>query len=364
MPFHTPYDSVRFPNSDGQFTISLDNADGSAQRNDPHVGVRFTLTPFPGNDQLDANLVSDLDVWPSANHASTATVGTVEIATGYAVFSDDASVPTSARAASLAGYQLIRPGGTPNSLTVTVTDQYGDPFRNAAVSVSSTQDAATEDADNARYPEEVDITVQSNEDGNGDGTPGQTGDDVTGSFNTRRNGQVRIGYAYTGSGVAVERIVPSVAAVTGDNPDTPDTTETDFVLRAGIDAGTAAYVFFANAGNSFESSNDGGTTNNAVDILVVDVHNRAIVVQEGASATSLSAFNPMVYYYDEADVFTVGGADATFEMFERALALTWRNDQAYPAQLKWDSYDRNRPRDRASVELTLSCTEPTALPTS
>ena len=360
MPFHTPFDSVVFPNSDGQFTISLDNADNSATRDDPHVGVRFTLTPFPGNDQLGSNLLSEIAVWPSANHA-TGNSATDPRAVGYAVFSDDASVPTSARAASLAGYQLTRPGGTPNSLTVTVTDQYGDPFRNAAVSVTSSLDNAAEASDNARYPEEVDVTVQSGEN-NADGSGSDS--DTVGSFNTRRNGQVRIGYAYTGSDVAAERVVPSVAEVTGDNPDTPDDTETDFVLRAGIDAGTAAYVFFANAGDSFESSNDDGTTNTAVDILVVDVHNRAIVVQEGATATSLSAFNPMVYYYDDADVFTVGGADATFEMFERALALTWDNDRAYPAQLKWDSYDRNRPRDRANIELTLSCTEPSDLPTS
>ena len=255
VPFHTPYDSVVFPNSDGQFTISLDNADSSAADDDPHVGVRFELTPFPGNDLLGKNLLSDIAVWPSANHATGNSPPTNPRAVGHAVFSDDASVPTSAAAATLASYQLIRPGGTPNSLTVTVTDQYGDPFRNAAVSVLSSLDAAAVADDNARYPEEVDITAQES-----DGT------DVVGSFNTRRNGQVRIGYAYTGSDVAAERIVPSVAQVLGDNPATPDTTETGFVVRAGITAGTAAYVFFADAGGEFESSNDGGTTNNEVDI--------------------------------------------------------------------------------------------------
>ena len=49
--FQTPFDSLVFPNSDGEFTINLTNADTNADSTaDPDVGVRFALAPFIGND--------------------------------------------------------------------------------------------------------------------------------------------------------------------------------------------------------------------------------------------------------------------------------------------------------------------------
>ena len=66
----------------------------------------------------------------------------------------------------------------------------------------------------------------------------------------------------------------------------------------------------------------------------------------------------MVYFYDEEDTFIVGGIGATIEMFEEALAATWVTRGAYPDTVQWESYDYDRPRDRAIWELTLSCEAP------
>ena len=59
----------------------------------------------------------------------------------------------------------------------------------------------------------------------------------------------------------------------------------------------------------------------------------------------------MVYYYDEEDTFVVGGVGATFEMWDEALS------EGDPAQVQWESYEFDRPRDRAVWELTINCSD-------
>ena len=76
----TPFDTVVWPNGDGEYAINLTHPDLNAGSNDNDVGVRFTLRPFaPGNDLLSANLVNDIDVpvfadgSPKPNHADSTT---------------------------------------------------------------------------------------------------------------------------------------------------------------------------------------------------------------------------------------------------------------------------------------------------
>ena len=145
------------------------------------------------------------DIQADGNHASMSEGGVSAI--GRSVFSDDAAKAKYVGGESTASYRIIRAGSTANSVTVTVTDQYGDGYRNAGITVSSTLDGETLADDNARYPEEVDITVQ----------PGEDGDDFVGTFDTRRDGTYRIGYNYTRSDPAVEEITPSVAAIVDDD---------------------------------------------------------------------------------------------------------------------------------------------------
>ena len=337
VAFHTPFDSLMFPNSDGEFTISLTNADTATDRDDPDVGVRFSLTSFSGNDVVDMNLLPDIQA--DANHASV--VGGSAI--GWSVFSDDAAEARSVGGESTASYRIIRPGSTANSVTVTVTDQYGDGYRNAGITVSSGLDNAAPLDDAARYPEEVDITLQEGEDGDNDGN---AGDDFVGTFNTRRNGTYRIGYNYTGEDPAVEEITPSVAAISDDS----ETTEVD--ESADAIPGDPVTVYWASTGIAIKSQPDGDGDATLVDVLVADVRSRAIVVDDSEAGGDVV---PKVYYYDEEDTFVVGGTGATFEMWEEALSATLDDNDAAPAQVQWESYEFNRPRDRAVWELTLTC---------
>ena len=87
------------------------------------------------------------------------------------IFSDDPSDPHSATAES-ESYRIISGSRTPNTVTVKVVDQYGDPQRSVDISVKSNLDdvdvAADSESetgtanlvDGVLYPEQVDVTVQ------------------------------------------------------------------------------------------------------------------------------------------------------------------------------------------------------------
>ena len=344
VAFQTPFDSLMFPNADGEFTVNLTNPDGRSEDSDPDVGVRATITPFDGNDDIEPNLlnaVGDIEVDGDTNHGDVSGRSAVI----WAVFSDDDPSISSVSGESTTEYRIVRASSTANSLTVSVTDQYGDGFRNAGITVSSSLDkdgTVDADPDRARYPEEVDITIQDNEDAtqllDGDDdpipSPGQDDDDEVGTFDTRRNGTYRIGYTYIDDEAVAEIVDPSVAAVPavlGDNPATTDVEEDDFELEAARDAipGDPLLVFWARTGTSVESDLDiDGGDALSLDVLIADVDSRAIVVDESAVANNRNAdgdlqageLTPMVYYYDEEDTFVVGGTGATFEMWEEALA--------------------------------------------
>ena len=181
----TPFDTVVFPNADGELTIDLTHADlnVASGMNDPDVGVKFTVRPFmPGNDFLAANLLSDADDMVVSDETHHAATGLVQIApgvsvpgvTGYVIFSDDPSDPHSVSAES-ADYRIIGGSQTGNSVTVTVLDQYGDGMRNVDVSVDSTLDMAVPANDEASYPEQVDITLGATENADGDTTAAPVG---------------------------------------------------------------------------------------------------------------------------------------------------------------------------------------------
>ncbi len=257
-PFNTPVDTVVWPNGDGEYVVTLTNIDLNAAPavDNTDVGVHFTLTPFTAkNDLIDANLVTG--ILASGNYAATSRVNNVDVASGHVIFSDDASDPHAVTGATSV-YRIIG-GSSGNSVSVKVVDQYGDGMRNVAVSVYSNLDAFDPDDDSVTYPEEVDVTLQAGENGDGDTTAGEgesggaytatsrdattrdgtagyatfvaavpadpgppavaavpakitinpkhvlrqpasfIEDDVEGSFNTRRDGTYRIGYTYTGA---------------------------------------------------------------------------------------------------------------------------------------------------------------------
>ena len=110
-------------------------------------------------------------------------------ATGHVIFSDDCVGSARRRGISHgridSGTGSFRAAEPVNSVTVSVVDQYGDAMRNVAVLASHSDldrhgvadaDGNVDDADvdQVVYPEEVDRTVQTREDYNGNGTLGET----------------------------------------------------------------------------------------------------------------------------------------------------------------------------------------------
>jgi hypothetical protein len=409
-PVQTPMDTVVFPNGDGEYSITLTHPDLNAAPavNNTDVGVTFTLTPFlAANDLISANLLTDVVVNRGTNSAAVTPRPGFDVVTGSVIFSDDASDPHAAAGESSA-YRILA-GRTGNSVTVTVLDQYGDGMRNVHVSTYSDLDviAPTIAApDQVVYPEEVDYTVQSNENANGNDTngedtaaarPGTYGtfvaadptadppipvnrididpraitrmpveigpDDVEGSFRTRRNGSYRIGYTYTGTEAQTETITPESLQIRSVvfNDEDPVDGVVETITRA-QELGSGVSVYWTKSGNSGASAGGRAGSLDFLPVLVPDVPNLTIVANEpGAEADDND--NPMAYFYDEDDTFIVAGVGATFEMFEEALSATYKADGIYVDYVSWQNYVISRPGrvNRTIWELTLSCTDPATL---
>ena len=409
--FQTPMDTVVWPNGDGEYAITLTHPDLNAAPavDNTDVAVKFTLTPFlSANDLISANLLTDVVVSRNTNAASVLALPGFDRVTGYVIFSDDASDPHSVSGDS-AGYRIIAGSRTGNSVTVSVVDQYGDGMRNVEISANSDLDVlAPADAtpDQVVYPEEVDITVQSNENRDGDDTAGETTsvtrsnltyatfvaadatadppiptnrididsraivrlpaevgeDDIEGTFRTRRNGAYRIGYTYIGTSAQTEAITPESIELRSAEFNTNDPVDgvVSEVTRA-QEVGDPVSVYWAKTGNSAASAGGRADNTDFLPALVRDVPNRTIVANEPGAETDTD--NPMAYFYDEDDTFIVAGIGATFEMFEEALSATFKDDGIYVDYVSWQNYVVTRPGrvNRTIWELTLSCTDPSTL---
>ena len=366
--FHTETDTVVWPNLDGEYVITLTNPDLDARNDNTDVAVKFTLTPFVrGNDLITGNRLPNIVVDDDTNEASTAMVGTVDVATGYAIFADDPSDPHSVSADG-GQYRIISGVRNGNSVTVEVLDQYGDPMRGIDISVTSSLDAAAVADDNAAYPEEVDITAQDGET-TGVGDPPPAGDLapseplVAGTaspiraFRTRSNGAYRIGYNYTDDEALTETITPRVIEHQADDPDNPGTNITTRAAEVGTGSEIAS-VYWAKIGVSGTSTFGGSLI--FVPVLVRDVANRTIVVNEDAVGGTTD--EPAAYFYDEDDTFIIDNVGATFEMFEEALSLSLRaGDPCQVNTVMWENYTLTRATnarpgrvDRTIWELTLT----------
>ena len=321
------------------------------------------------------------------------------------IFSDDASDPHSVSGES-ASYRV---GSGGNSVNVKVVDQYGDGMRNVAISVNSNLDvinSTTDNPDQVVYPEEVDITVQAGENRDGDTTAGETTsvdrtnltyatfvaadpsatppipanrididpravargpatigqDDVEGTpFKTRRNGTYRIGYVYTGTSALTETITPEAIQVY-KKPEFNDAGDgvADLETSVAQEVGDPVKAYWAKTGNSSQSDTTSGGDSEPVPVLVPDVANRTIVANEPL-LEGTDTDNPMAYFYDEDDLFIVGGFGVSFETFEEALGLTWKDNKVYPSTVEWENYAFTRPGrvSKTIWRIELSCTEPT-----
>ena len=210
--------------------------------------------------------------------------------TATIVYSDDAPVVTAVSVA-VSPFQSA-PGlniGTGSAATVTVVDQFGRPFKGAGIVMTS-------DNSTSVLPTKARITGG--------------------------NGQVRIGYSYTG-GASAELLTATSGTVTG--------TATAFWVTSSLAEMLAA-----------------------ADVLSADMDDDQVIVDPAGGSVDPTSVN-----YDGNDFFTVDGEPSSIETFEEALGkalarnaeLVAAGQAAETLTLAWSSYVYDDPSDIASFTL-------------
>ncbi len=245
--------------SSGEAVFSVSAADPDPGADSPDVTVTYTLA-------ADANAPS---VTVGADRQSAAT--------GTVVFSDDA--PSIASGSAIVtidtrDYVYMSEPGQANTATVTVLDQYGDPYPGALVALASNLPGVAPDG----------------------GAPSAVG----------RSGSHRFTYRYSGSSGATETLTVSHGAVS------------DSLALSGV---TATVHWMADAG-----IDDGGA---ARSVLGGAVRSKEIVV-DGADG-------PVLLVYDSNDRFNLAAGPATIDAFEAALAAALGRDTP-GVSLAWSNY--------------------------
>ena len=236
-------------NSDGAATFTVDATDVNADATGNRVLVTWAIT---GGDFSS-------DTPPGPNLSITA-----DTARDRVIFSDETPVVTAVKA-TVSPFQSAP--GTGNragtAVTVTVTDQFGRPFKGAGIVLTSANSDSV-------LPTRARIT----------GT----------------NGQVRIGYSYTG-GASSEALT-----ATYPGPDNDIDAADDNVSGTTTMFWVSAYVDTA------------GTNTAAAQVLSVDMNNNQIVYDPDGGTVDPTSVN-----YDSSDYFTVDGTPSTYDAFEEAL---------------------------------------------
>ena len=275
---------------DGSATFTLSARDASANTVGNRVRVEYTVS---GGDFSGATPVG-----PNLDPA--------EEQDGFVIFSDEASVATSV-SVEVAPYQDA-PGANNkagSAATVTVTDQFGKPVKDAGVTLDSNVDAS-EFSTSPRF----------------------TGSD----------GKVRIGYTYTG-GAAVEVVTAS---------HTP--------ARGSALTGTASAFWVA----AWETDDTNNGAQAAAEVLNADLGANEVIIETGTN-------EPGSVSYDSGDFFTVNGDPSSIAAFEEQLDKVLKAKQKATVgggtfggalTLAWRSYDHEDSSDIASF--TLVATLPTS----
>ena len=273
----------------GAATFTVDATDSNPGSIGNRVMVDWTISggDFSGNTPAGPDLTPDP-------------------ATGNVIFSDETAVVT-AISASVAPFQDAPGAGNPagTAVTVTVTDQFGRPFKGAGIVIRSNNSASV-----------LPTTAR-----------------TTGS-----NGQVRIGYSYTG-GASEEELTPTYVGPDGVFGGADDVT------------GTPTKAYWVSA-----FVDTGETNTKAAVILSANLDNDQIVYDPDGGDIDPTSVN-----YDTGDYFILDGAPATYEAFEEALgkgvearnaALAAGNDPSEEFRILFTSYVFDDPSDIAQFTLT------------
>ena len=312
--------SVREPDSSGAFEVTVGYRDPTRQINNGDAQIQVSIQTATGNSLYVVDMTVDTSDPPARVAIPTDAEGTA--VTGLTAdrvqFSDNDSMPTSISAGA-ATWRLRAPRNR-NSLTVSVSDQYGATFRGGTHQVAAT------DTDNA-----------------GDFPTDANGNEYLISTSGRRS----IGYTHTGDAAQQQTVSLALQTrrVTGDNPADPEAVE---------GATATVRVLWADRG----ALNDGDDQ----PILLGDPGSNHVLIDSDGTAGDPAV--PHAYGYGSDDKFVVEGEVVTMDQFEEILA---QHDVSGNAgglivslgTLSWVGFDYNRPNDGATWTIdALSCRAP------
>ena len=311
--------SVREPDSSGSFEITVGYRDPTRHINNGDANVEVTITTATGNALYLVDMTMPMgESTDQADTPQTATGADVTRVEAEQVrFSDNASTPTSIDAGA-ATWRLRAPRNR-NSLTVTVSDQYGATYRGGDHQVAAT-DGENEDD----FP----------------------ADDNENEYAISSSGRRSIGYTHTGTAAQRQTVTVTLQTrrVTGDTPVDPAGVPTDAAATDTVS------VLWADRG-----AENSGTA----PILLGDPGSNHVLID--SDGTDGDPAVPHAYGYGSDDKFVVEGEVVTMDQFEEILSQ--HPDGLIPdlGNLSWVGYDYNRPNDGATWTIDgLSCLAPPA----
>ena len=311
------------PDSSGAFKVRVTNPDplrAGALRDNRDVQVQIVVSPLSGNDLTLADSTTGTII-PSGGNGTESGLANNVVTSRAARFSDN---DPNAAVVSIEPETTLKVLAETdrNSVSVSVVDQYNDPFRppsdgySVVIDPSSiTDDTTTTDVNEA------------------DGA----------SVAIRSFGRGSYGYRYGGGSTpSIETIVVQAATID---------LATDTVSAATTQAATAT-VYWAGLGSVVRE-----TTGQR--IFLADASQRLIAIE----VTGGTAGEPIVYEYGDQDRFVVEGEVVSFEQFEAiitaaptAVSLTGSLDSTTAigdnATLQWDDYRRSGLSRRPTTDAT------------
>lgn len=314
------------PDSDGHIRIVVTNPDPVIGSNNPDFDVsvevrRYEASGVPTNslrfvDTTGASGSSDAGfdaagyLIGEASGSGTGPNGDRRYIGAQAPverFSDNPPAATSISVSPRAAGRVLA-GANQNSVSVTVLDQYGNPYR-AGASYTATNSGA----------------------GDGSQYPGNNNAANSGALTSNSGGRVYFNYNHPVAGVG---------------------TETVAITDADAAAAGTATVIWANVPT-------GASTSVAVALLLADPASRRLFAGDAAA--------PIALAFGDDDSFMVDGTALSYAQFQEVLTVGVSSDPrisfnvtgGQATTLAWEGFNNNRPNDRASWTLTgLTCTPP------
>ena len=320
--------STREPDSSGSFEITVGYRDPTRVIDNGDANIRVTITTATGNVLylVDMTTPGGTSTDQADNPAEQTDSDVTRVQAADMRFSDNASAPTSIDAGA-ATWRLRAPRNR-NSITVTVTDQYGATYRGGGHEVEADDTANATD-----FP------------------------DTANKFAISSSGRRSIGYTHDATADAQRQTVSlqlQVPAVIGDHDDNPETDDQEITPAEEVE-GADAQVMVLWADRGLANSGTGP-------ILLGDPGSNHVLIDSDDNVGDPVV--PHAYGYGSDDKFVVEGEVVTMDQFEEVLA------QFDPAgtsgglivslgNLSWVGYDYNRPNDGATWTIEdLSCRAP------